>query len=254
MDLFSQNDKERAIYLEYEGDKDGNKISDPKEIGVKYLEGNGDFRSDECIELLKSADIVCTNPPFSLFREYIAQLMEYKKKFLIIGNYNAVTYKEIFPLIKENKMWLGVSLDGRNVWFEIPDWYEKYHKIEDGKKYAFVAGVIWFTNLPHKKRNEELILVKRYKGNEKNYPKYDNYNAIEVSKVVNIPKDYKGAMGVPITFLNKYNPNQFEILGSDYDVKMGLLPEIVRSSWKGKIDRGYINGKRIYARILIRRR
>ena len=166
------------------------------------LEGDGDFRSDECIELLRESDIVCTNPPFSLFREYIAQLMEYNKKFLIIGNYNAVTYKEVFPLIRDNKMWLGVSLDGRNIWFRIPDNYEKYHKIENGAKYAFVAGVIWFTNLTHKKRNKKLIHVKKYKGNEEEYPKYDNYDAIEVSKVVNIPKDYDGVMGVPITFLS----------------------------------------------------
>lgn len=246
MDLFSQNDAERAIYLEYNGDKNGNRIPDPKEIGIKELKGNGDFRSEECIKLLKQSDIVCTNPPFSLFREYINQLVEYEKKFLIIGNYNAVTYKEIFPLIKENKMWLGVTLDGRNIWFRIPDWYEKYHKIEDGVKYAFVAGVVWFTNLSHKKKNEELILVKKYKGNETEYPKYDNYNAIEVSKVVNIPKDYKGVMGVPITFLNKYNPNQFEIVGSNRGRNQD--PE-------GIYGRGsLINGKETFKRIFIKRR
>lgn len=180
------------------------------------LRGDGDFRSNECLELLRKADIVVTNPPFSLFREYIAQLVEYDKKFLIIGNLNAITYKECFKLIKDNKMWLGITMDGRNKWFQVPNSYEINNnvansKIENGKKYLFVKGCLWFTNLDTTKRNEEMILYKKYSPGE--YPKYDNYNAIEVSKVVEIPMDYKGSIGVPITFLNKYNPRQFKILG-----------------------------------------
>ena len=208
------------------------------------LKGNGDFRSEESIEILKEADIVVTNPPFSLFREYVVQLMENDKKFLIIGNQNAITYKEIFKLIKENKLWLGVSMNGSNRWFEIPDYYEKYHKIENGKKYAFVAGVVWFTNLDHNKRHEELILAKKYYGHEDEYPKYDNYDGIEVSKVVNLPIDYKKAIGVPITFLHKYNPEQFEILGlSRYTKTQGMSREFVDAYYKsgqtGAISEGH---------------
>ncbi|MBP6866574.1 MAG: adenine-specific methyltransferase EcoRI family protein [Candidatus Pacebacteria bacterium] len=190
------------------------------------LEDDGDFRSLESIELLKQADIVVTNPPFSLFREYIAQLVEYDKKFLIIGNQNAITYKETFKLVKENKLWLGVSMNGSNRWFEIPDYYETYHKIENGKKYAFVAGVVWFTNLDHGKRHEEVTLYKKYITNKSNYPKYDNYDAIEVPRVVDIPLDYKGFIGVPITFLHKYNPDQFEIIGQGQgDLYRELTPK-----------------------------
>ena len=182
----------------------------------KILKGDGDFRSEECIELLKEADIVVTNPPFSLFREYIAQLMEYDKKFLIIGNINAVTYRDVFPLIMNNKVWWGVSTNGSNRYFRVPDTYpltEKTGKIENGIKYAFVNGVMWYTNLDIEKLHEELILYKTYSPEE--YPRYDNYDAIEVSKVTDIPCDYYGVMGVPITFLNKYNPSQFEIIGMD---------------------------------------
>ena len=191
------------------------------------LKQNGDFRSDECIDILKEADIIVTNPPFSLFREYVAQLMEYKKKFIIIGNINAITYKEIFKLIKDNKIWLGATLDGRNIWFRIPDNYEKYHKIENGIKYAFVASTIWFTNLDHKKRHEDFPLYEKYYGNEVKYPKYDNYDAINVDKTKEIPDDYGGAIGVPITFLNKYNPEQFEIVGlgiSSSGIGIGVKP------------------------------
>lgn len=185
------------------------------------LRGDGDFRSEECVELLKQANIVVTNPPFSLFREYIAQLMEYNKKFLIIGNLNAITYKECFKFIKDNKMWLGITMDGRNKWFRVPDSYPinenvANSKIENGKKYLFVKGCVWFTNLDTTKRHEELTLYKKYTQEE--YPKYDNYDAIEVSRVSEIPMNYDGLMGVPVTFLNKFNPEQFEILGSDaYD-------------------------------------
>ena len=190
---------------------------------LSLLEGNGDFRSTECIEILKEADIIVTNPPFSLFRDYVAQLIEYDKKFLIIGNQNAITYKEIFPLIKDNKMWLGVSMNGSNRYFRVPDDYpltEKTGKIIDGKKYAFVKSVVWFTNLETPKRREEIDLYKKYSAEE--YPIYDNYDAINVDKVSDIPEDYYGEMGVPVTFLHKYNPNQFEIIGcADYTGKYG---------------------------------
>lgn len=182
------------------------------------LEGDGDFRSSECIELLKQADIVVTNPPFSLFRDFIAQLMEHKKKFVVIGNMNAITYKEIFPLLKDNKMWLGAGKnDGRNVWYQVPNHYENFHKEEDGKKYAFVAGTIWFTNLDHGRRHKTLPLMTESEivkfGTKKPFVKYDNYDAIDVPLVKYIPSDYKGVMGVPISFLSKHSPEQFEILG-----------------------------------------
>lgn len=181
---------------------------------LSLLKEDGDFRSKECIELLKESDIVVTNPPFSLFREYVDQLIKYDKKFLIIGNQNAITYKEIFPLIKENKMWLGISMNGSNRYFRVPDTYpltEKTGKIENGVKYAFVKGVRWFTNINNKQRNEKIILYQKYTPEK--YPNYDNYNAINVDKVTEIPADYDGVMGVPITFLGKYNPSQFKILG-----------------------------------------
>ena len=192
-------------------------MPDIDEIGVHPLQGDGDFRSEECIALLKQADIVITNPPFSLFREYVAQLMEYGKKFVIIGSMNAITYKEIFKLIKQDKLWLGPSISSVDREFGVPDSYPLkaagYRIDENGKKFIRVKGVRWFTNLDTAKRHEDLILYKTYKGNEKDYPKYDNYDAIEVSKTKEIPMDYAGAMGVPITFLDKYNPEQFEILG-----------------------------------------
>lgn len=204
---------------------------------ISILKGNGDFRSEECIKLLKEADIVVTNPPFSLFREYMAQLVKYEKKFLIIGNQNAITFKEIFPLIKENRLWLGLTMNSSNRWFQVPDSYEKYHKIENGKKYAFVAGVVWWTNLNHNRRNEPLVLYKKYTPQD--YPKYDNYDAIEVAKVTEIPYDYYGVIGVPISFLHKYNPEQFEII----------------KFRKGDDDKDLsINGKCPYFRILIRRK
>jgi hypothetical protein len=246
--LFSQNENEKAIYLEYTGPKNGDKVPHLEEIGINYLKGDGDFRSKECIELLKQADIVVTNPPFSLFREYVEQLIEFDKKFVIIGNLNAISYKEIFKLIKENKIWLGYNSVKR---FRIPTYYK--HKsiiIENGIRYAVFGNVCWFTNLDIKKMHEKLTLTKTYNPNE--YPEYDNYHAINIDKYKNIPKDYKGVMGVPITFLYNYSPEQFEIIGADYEVKQGLLPEILKPNWKGKIDRGYINGKRMYARIFIK--
>ncbi len=181
------------------------------------LNEHGDFRSRESIELLKSADIVVTNPPFSLFREYVAQLIEYDKKFLIIGSQNAITYKEIFPLIAQNKMWLG-NKNG-DMAFQVPDTYEprstRFWIDENGQKWRSMGNIAWFTNLDHKKRHEELILYKKYTPEE--YPKYDNYDAINVDKVKEIPYDYDGVMGVPITFLDKFNPEQFEIVGCSYE-------------------------------------
>ena len=245
-DLFSQNDSEQAVYLIYEGDKNGNRVPDPSEIQVLPLKGDGDFRSEECIALLKQADIVVTNPPFSLFREYVAQLVEYGKKFLIIGNKNAITYKEIFPLIKDDKMWLGVTPMGTDMLFGVPEHYAEtlVQTKKSGSSYRIIDGEVkaraqacWFTNLDHDKRHEELILYKRYTSEE--YPHYDNYDAVDVSKVAEIPCDFDGAMGVPITFLDKYNPEQFEIIKFS----------------KGNDEQDLsINGKCPYFRVLIKRK
>ena len=184
------------------------------EVGViSILLGDGDFRSDECIAFLKEADVVVTNPPFSLFREYVAQLMEYEKKFLIIGNNNAITFKEIFPLIKDNKLLLGVTRQGTgSMWFEIPKDFPKKvgQKEENGIRYQTIGNSSWFTNIEYNKRHQPIDLYRRY--NPEDYPKYDNYDAINVDKVSEIPIDYDGVMGVPITFLGKYCPEQFEIV------------------------------------------
>ena len=193
-------------------DADIDALLKSKKRGVKKLKGDGDFRSEECIEYLKQSDIVVTNPPFSLFREYVAQLMEYGKKFLIIGNKNAITYKEIFPLIKDNQMWVGYRGFSGGMWF-YSDYEGRTEKIVDGEKLINVPS-IWFTNLDHNKRHEELILYKHYYGNEEEYPRYANYDAIEVSKVSDIPCDYYEEIGVPITYLDKHNPDQFEIIGA----------------------------------------
>ena len=258
MDLFSQGQSEKAIYLIYEGDKNGNSIPDPEEIGIHPLKGDGDFRSKECIELLKQADIIVTNPPFSLFREYVAQLMEYEKKFLIIGHQNAIKYKEIFPLIMHNKLWLGYGFKGGAGHF-----ISKYKDIATAGDHREgmirVSGVNWFTNLEIKKRQEELILYKRYTPEE--YPMYDNYEAIEVSKTELIPYDYDGLMGVPITFMDKYNPNQFEIVAlADRDCPL-CTKKYTAQDFKNYSDLNRnavlnINGvmKSLYTRILIRRK
>ncbi len=223
-DLFSEHKSEKAIYLEYTGDKNGNKIPDAEEIGIKHLKGDGDFRSPECIKLLKQADIIVTNPPFSLFREYVAQLIELNKKFIIIGNLNALTYKEIFKLVKDNKIWFGPSIHSGDREFGVPEHYTldaaSSRTDEDGNKFIRVKGVRWFTNLDYEERHEDLVLFKKY--NEIDYPKYDNYDAINVDVTKDIPMDYAGVMGVPITFIDKFNPEQFEILGLSQKVGFGL--------------------------------
>lgn len=187
---------------------------------LTMLKGDGDFRSQECVDLLQQADIVVTNPPFSLFREYVAQLVEYDKKFLIIGNQNAITYKEIFTFLKNNKIWLGYK--SGDMKFTVPDYYEerstRFWIDETGQKWRSLGNICWFTNLDTTKRHEELVLYKHYYGNEAEYPKYDNYDAINVDKVTDIPCDYFENMGVPITYLDKHNPEQFEIVASDFDV------------------------------------
>jgi len=230
------------------------------------LEGDGDFHSDESINLLKQSDIVVTNPPFSLFREYIKQLVDYNKKFLIIGNLNAITYKEVFPLLKENKVWLGnnYKVNAGAMFFEIPEKIANLEQVrevktdESGRKVYVtrVQGVRWFTNLDHGRRHQPLPLMTKAEvikfATKKPFEKYDNYDAIEVSLVKNIPSDYDGVMGVPMSIFDKYSPEQFEILGSDYNVKEGLLPKLVNPKWKGKLDRGYVNNKRLYTRILIK--
>lgn len=211
-DLFSQNNSEHAIYLEYSGDKNQNMSPEPAEIGVKALKGDGDFRSPESIELLKQADIVVTNPPFSLFREYVAQLIKYDKKFVIVGSLNAVTHNDIFKLFQTDKVWLGNGFQAGNAYFAVPNAGDYARGVYDETTgLVKFRNVAWFTNLDISKRHEDLILYKTYSPDE--YPTYDNYDAIEVSKVADIPVDYDGVMGVPLTFLAKHNPEQFEIVG-----------------------------------------
>ena len=251
-DLFSRHDCERAIWLEYLGDKNGNRVPDPAEIGIRQLEGDGDFRSPECIELLKQADLVVTNPPFSLFREYVAQLIKYGKKFIIIGHQNAIHYKEIFSLIKDGKVWLGYGFRGNATHFYTH--YEDTATSGDHREgMVRVSGVTWFTNLDHKKRHEELILFRNYTPEE--YPTYMNFDGIDVGQVADIPCDWDGMMGVPDTFLDKYNPNQFEIVG----LGCGDLAKLigVGKNQRGRTDVAFnVNGeyKCPYSRIIIRRR
>ena len=241
---------------------------------ISTLKQHGDFRSQECIELLRQADIVVTNPPFSLFREYLAQLVEYDKKFLIIGNVNAVTYKEVFPLIKENRLWFGPSISSGDRKFNVPDDYPLNAAgcgiDPDGRRYIRVKGIRWFTNLDHKKRHEMLDLVCRYSPEE--YPKYDNYDAINVDRTSDIPYDYDGVMGVPITFLDKYNPEQFEIVefrkgqdgkdlvysklaggGQSATLLQNTRPSMPIGGLMNNPKDTVVNGKSKYARILIRR-
>lgn len=243
-DLFSRHDKAHAIALKYNGMRDANGgVPKPKDIGIHRLKGDGDFRSAECIELLKQADVVVTNPPFSLFRDYVTQLIKYDKKFLIVGSMNAVSYKEIFLLIRDNKLWIGNGFSRGNAYFEIPPEAAKnFAKGVYDKETGLVKfrNVTWFTNIDHKKRHEKLHLVQRY--NSTDYLKYDNYSAINVGKVANIPKDYSGEMGVPISFLNKFNPKQFEVLGQMANTRID----------ESNYGYPFVNGERIYARIIIK--
>jgi len=238
-DLFNNTENESGFYYEYNGSESSN--INPDSNDLIHFQGNGDFRSQESIELLKKSDIVVTNPPFSLFREYVAQLIKYKKQFLIIGNVNAITYKEIFGLIKENKAWLGINL-GRGIsGFIVPEHYELYGteaRIDTtGNRIISPNNCLWLTNLDMSRRHKDIILTKKYFGNERDFPKYDNFDGINVNKTQDIPSDYGGYMGVPITFLHKFNPDQFEI------VKFR----------KGNDDKDLaINGKCPYFRILIR--
>ncbi len=214
-DLFNTApNKSKGFFFEYTGKENEKQFPNSKD--VCYFDGDGDFRSMESVHLLKQADIIVTNPPFSLFREYVAQLIKYDKKFLIIGNINAITYKEIFKLIKENKVWLGINL-GRGIsGFIVPKHYELYGtetQIDElGNRIISPNNCLWLTNLETSQRHKNIILTKKYIGNEKEYPKYDNYNGINVDRTQDIPIDYTGFMGVPITFLHKFNPDQFEII------------------------------------------
>lgn len=250
MDLFSQNDPEQAIKLEYTGAAP-NKLLTPDDIGVTPLKGDGDFRSQECIDILKKADIVVTNPPFSLFREYVSQLIEHDKQFIIVGSLNAVTYKDVFPYFHADKIWFGATMFkggaayfiGRSELYDSTQMSNPKHAyIEDGKLYWRVNGVRWFTNLDFAKRHEDQVLYEKYSADK--YPTYDNYDAIEVNKVKNIPGDYDGVMGVPISFFDKYNPNQFEIIGCNRGVDQDPSGIYGRSS--------YLNGKETFKRLFIR--
>jgi hypothetical protein len=238
--------KDPPYKLEYAGNNNGNPMPDPNEFMTEMI-GTGDFRSEECIELLKEADMVITNPPFSLFREYVAQLIKYDKKFLIIGNTNALTYKEIFKLIKDNKIRTGYTNFNVGMFFVVPDDWEKFHHIDaNGKKIARVSTSCWFTNLEVEKHNEDITLYKKY--NPREYPRYDHYDAIEVSKVADIPMDYPNAMGVPVTFIDKYNPKQFDLLDGigRYSMLNGPTDE-TRGTYLTKVC-----GKPKYARIIIK--
>lgn len=261
LDLFSQAACEEAIYLEYEGDRNGNRIPDLEEIGVKTLKGDGDFRSPESIQLLQQADIVVTNPPFSLFREYIKQLGEYDKKFLIIGNLNAVTYRDVFELIKSNQLWFGKSIRSGDREFGVPSSYPlnaaSSRTDENGNKFIRVKGVRWFTNLDFQERHEDIILFKNYSPAE--YPKYVNFDAIEVGKTKEIPIDYEGLMGVPITFLDKYNPDQFEIIGSSRALGTPISEIAVKGTYSEGGTRFYLDNndgtyRCLYDRVVIRRK
>lgn len=260
-DLFSSNDAEAAIMLEYTGDKDNNNVPDPSEIGIVKLKGDGDFRSEESIELLKQADIVVTNPPFSLFRDFVNQLMKYKKQFLIVGNQNAITYKDIFPYIMTNQIWFGPSIKSGDREFGVPDSYPLNaagtRVDENGKKFIRVKGVRWFTNLDFSERHEEMVLYKTYNAEE--YPCYVNYDAIEVGTTKEIPCDYFGEMGVPITFLDKYNPEQFEIVGSSRTLSKPMSQFAEKGSFSQGGPRFYLKNadgtyRRMYDRLVIKRR
>ena len=246
VDLFSENNIRKGLYLEYVGKGRGVPVAD--QIGIKELAGDGDFRSAECVDFLKQSDIVVTNPPFSFFREYLAQLIKYDKKFLIVGNINAISNTDTFPLFMEHKLWLGVGFKAKAIEFQVPDHYNlttASGRIDmRGNKFKTMNTAHWFTNLEHYTMRDPIFLSKTYKGNEREYPKYDNYDAIEVKRLKNIPIDYEGEMGVPLTFMDKHNPDQFEIIGTCRDVLKATL---------GKGGRFSINNKILYPRLVIKR-
>ena len=259
MDLFSQNASEQAVCLEYTGSRNQTGVPELDEIYKQTLEGDGDFRSRESIDLLKQADIVVTNPPFSLFREYVAQLIEHDKKFLIIGNQNAVSYKEVFKLILENNVWLGYGSGDMS--FKVPAHYEaretRYWVDETGQKWRSLGNACWFTNLDIAKRHEELLLYKEYSPDS--YPRYANYDAIEVGRTADIPANYAGAMGVPLTFLDKHNPDQFEILGSSQTLGQPMKEIAEKGSYLQGGPRFYLakgdgTYHRLYDRIVIKQK
>ena len=230
----------------------------------EYLQGDGDFRSEEVTRFRNEADMIITNPPFSLFREFLAWIVIANKKFSIIGNMNAVTYKDVFPLFKSNELWFGCTISSGDREFRVPERYPleaAFFRVDDnGNKFIRVKGVRWFTNIENGKRHQplnldtmdnNLLVNSEIKKNPNSYQKYQNYHAIEVPRTNGIPSDYDGVMGVPISFLDKYCPNQFEILGMDFEVKDGLLPALMNQDWQGKLDRPYIDNKRMYSRIFI---
>jgi hypothetical protein len=258
-DLFSRHKARAGKCLIYDGDKDGDRIPGPNETNIQDLTGDGDFRSPECVALLKKADIVVTNPPFSLFREYVDQLFKFDKKFIIIGNQNAITYKEVFALIMANKVWFGASIHSGDREFGVPDHYPLNAagtRVDgEGRKFIRVKGVRWFTNLDYKERHEDLILHHTYSPEK--YPTYVNFDAIEVSKTAAIPMDYARPMGVPITFLDKYNPDQFEILGSSMTLSKPMSGFAARGTYPQGGPRFYLdngNGtyRRMYDRLVIK--
>ena len=252
--LFTQHDSDKAVCLIYDGSDADNNLPTDEEIIEKCsrnLKGDGDFRSEECVELLKEANIVVTNPPFSLFREYLLQLVEFEKKFIIVGPMGGVQYKSVFPLFRENKIWIGYKPMGSDMLFDVTEDYAKHlvQNKKEGSGYRNLDGgikgrasAIWYTNLEHNKRNEDLRLWKKY--TPKDFPKYDNFDAIEVPRVSDIPLEYKGLMGVPITFLDKYSPTQFQIIGT--------ARELTKNA-HGKSSQFFLNGKELYTRIVIRR-
>ena len=246
-------------------DRTGNREINIDDLEWHYLDGDGDFRSSEITSLRDEADVIITNPPFSLFRQFLRWIVEGEKLFVIIASLNAITYKEVFPLIMDNKIWLGNGFHAGNAYFFTPsaeNYGESVYMPETGL--VKFRNACWFTNIDHGRRHQPLPLMtmednlrfskhKQIKGKAA-YDHYDNYDAIEVPYTDAIPSDYEGVMGVPISFLDKYSPDQFEILGSDYEVKEGLLPDLVNSNWRGKMDRAYVNNRRMYSRILIRHR
>lgn len=244
--LFTINEeREPAVWAYYDGWLVDGRVPDASEIEVMKLKGDGDFRSDESIELLRQADIVVTNPPFSLFRDFVPTLIKYNKKLIVLGTTNATTYKDIFPLIKNNELWSGASFN-KTIDFEVPDHYDTSKAInKDGKEIIKVPAISWWTNLDYKISYSDIETTSTYKDNEDKYPKYDNYDAINVDKVAEIPKDYDGVMGVPITFIEKWNPEQFEVLGTTKSWDNNKY-----KSYPG-IDAPIVNGEPLYARILI---